>query len=314
MKKKLLFITVLLGLAFTGFAQSTNKIFTSDIDNFWNAFDHIQTTKDYSKKLQFIRTLYIDKGTKGLKAFMAARDYNDTLYVNLINRLPKFWHSIRPNTLRIKNKTSELKDAIKNLKRLYPELKDAEMYFTIGGLRSGGTVMNQMVLVGAEIATGDSTIDMSEFKSNWLKNVFANQSIDNIVFLNIHEYIHTQQTGEGATLLSKSIHEGACDFIAEMATQKPIKTSYQTYGQAHNNEIKALFKKQMHSNNYSDWLYNGSHAKTCADLGYYVGYQICKSYFDHAKNKRKAIQEIICLDYDNAQAIDSFLIQSQYFN
>jgi len=69
----------------------------------------------------------------------------------------------------------------------------------------------------------------------------------------------------------------------------------------------------MQSNNYSDWLYNGSHAKTCADLGYNAGYQICKSYFDHANDKRKAIQEIISLDYDNVQAVESFLIQSQYF-
>jgi len=102
-----------------------------------------------------------------------------------------------------KNQTSELKGAIKSLKRLYPRIIDAAMYFTIGGLRSKGTVTNRMVLAGAEIATGDSTIDMSEFKSNLLKNVFANQSIDNIVFLNIHAYIHTQQTGEGKTLLSK---------------------------------------------------------------------------------------------------------------
>ena len=69
------------------------------------------------------------------------------------------------------------------------------MYFTIGGLNAGGTVSGNMVLVGAELAAGIGSTDVSEFKDEWLKGMFANQSLDNIVSLNIHEYIHTQQTG-----------------------------------------------------------------------------------------------------------------------
>jgi hypothetical protein len=33
---------------------------------------------------------------------MKARDYNDTVYVKAIDEYPKFWNSIRPNTLTIK--------------------------------------------------------------------------------------------------------------------------------------------------------------------------------------------------------------------
>lgn len=62
-------LTIIFSLVFaSGFSQNVNKIFTSDIDNFWIAYDSIQKTKDYSKKLNFINQLYIEKGTKGLKA------------------------------------------------------------------------------------------------------------------------------------------------------------------------------------------------------------------------------------------------------
>jgi hypothetical protein len=39
------------------------KVFTQDIDNFWVAFDSIQTTKDSIKQINFIQASYIDKGT-----------------------------------------------------------------------------------------------------------------------------------------------------------------------------------------------------------------------------------------------------------
>jgi SMC interacting uncharacterized protein involved in chromosome segregation len=112
------------------------KVFTSDIDNFWRAFDSIQTTKDSLKQHHFIQALYIDKGTEGLKAFMKARDYTAELWVELINKYPKFWRSIRPNTLTVKSKAKEIEQSIKKLKMLYPDLKEAKIYFTIGGLRS----------------------------------------------------------------------------------------------------------------------------------------------------------------------------------
>lgn len=307
-------ITIIVAFIITNaFSQNPSKIFTTDIDNFWTAYDSIQKTNDFSKKIHFIDKLYIDKGTEGLKAFMKARDFNDTLWVNLINEYPKFWNSIRPSTLTAKTKIQEFDNAISFLRKLYPELKDAEMYFTIGGLRSGGTVKGNMVLVGAEIATGNPATDVSEFQNSWLKNVFAEQSLDNIVTLNIHEYIHTQQIGDRNRVLSQSIKEGACDFIVELTMQQPLQRKYFTYGRANAEKIKERFKKEMFSSNFSNWLYNGGRKGESADLGYYVGYEICKSYYNLAKDKKQAIKDIIELNYDNDKAVEDFLSKSEFF-
>jgi hypothetical protein len=237
--------------------------------------------------------LYIYKGTKGLEAFMKARDYSDTLYVELIDAYPKYWESIRQNTLSVKSKTSEMNEAVARFKQLYPALKDAEMYFTIGGLRSGGTVMGNMVLVGAEIATGTPDVDMSEFEDDWLRSVFARQSLDNVVSINIHEYVHTQQKPGNGRVLNQSIREGSCDFITELVLGAPNKSQHLVYGKSRADAIKEQFKREMFSNDFGNWLYNGGQKGEGADLGYYVGYEISMSYYDNVKDKQRAVKDII---------------------
>lgn len=308
------FTTIIFSLVFaSAFSQKSAKIFTSDIDNFWVAYDSIQKTDNHSQKLDLIKRLYTDKATKGLKAFMKARNYNDSVYVKVIDKYPKFWNSVRPNTLTIKTKTSELEASVVKLKEIYPELKDAEMYFTIGGLNSGGTVSENMVLVGAELATGLPSTEVSEFKDEWLKGVFAEQSLDNIVSLNIHEYIHTQQTGNRRRVLNQSIKEGSCDLIAELVMNKPLERKYLSYGTAHADKVKDQFKKEMFTGNFANWLYNGRDKGESADLGYYVGYEISKLYYQNAKNKKQAIKDIIELNYNSDKAVENFLTQSTFF-
>lgn len=309
------FTSIIFSLVFaSAFSQKSAKIYTSDIDNFWVAYDSIQKTKDHTQKLALIKKLYTDKGTEGLKAFMKARDYNDTVFVSIIDKYPKFLNSIRPNTLTIKTKTNELEASVVRLKEIYPELKEAEMYFTIGGLNSGGTVSGNKVLVGAELATGLPSTDVSEFQDDWIKGVFANQSLDNIVSLNVHEYIHTQQIGDRRRVLSQSIKEGACDLIAELVMNKPLERKYLSYGAAHAAEVKDLFKKEMFTGNFANWLYNGRKKGESADLGYYIGYEICKSYYQNAKDKKQAVKDIIELNYDNNKAVEDFLTRSKFFS
>lgn len=308
------FTTIIFSLVFaTAFSQKSTRIFTSDIDNFWVAYDSIQKTNDYSGKLDLIKRLYTDKATKGLKAFMNARDYNDSVYVKVIEKYPKFWYSVRPNTLTIKTKTKELEAGVVRLKQLYPELKDAEMYFTIGGLNAGGTVSGNMVLVGAELATGIGSTDVSEFKDEWLKGMFANQSLDNIVSVNIHEYIHTQQTGYQNRVLNQTIKEGSCDLIAGLVMNESPQRKYISYGMAHEAEIKAQFKKEMFTGNLANWFYNGRQKEEGADLGYYVGYVISKMYYQNTKDKKQAIKDIIELNYSDNKAVEDFLDKSKFF-
>jgi len=312
------FVLLILGFSLGGGAQPagpSQKVFTADIDHFWTAFDSTQTTTDSVQQLHFIQTLYIDKGTPGLVAFMAARNYSAPLWVKLIRQYPKFWQSIRPNTLSAKSRAVEIEASIRRFKQLYPPLSNARMYFTVGGLRSGGTTKDSMILIGTEIATGDAGTDVSEFKTKWLAGIFQHQKLDNIVPLNIHEYVHTQQHmhGQEADLLGSTLAEGSADFIMELVMDKPIQNNYIVYGRAHVAELKKAFVPEMFSTaTIHNWLYNGSDAKDMADLGYFMGYAICGAYYGQAKDKAQAIRAIIELDYSDTAATGKFLKQSGF--
>jgi hypothetical protein len=304
---------LMLVVHFTALAQtkSSSLVYTSDIDRFWVAYDSARTTQDTLKQRQYFQRLYIDAGTEGLHAFMKARNYDARLYTQLINKYPKFWNSVRPNTLKVKTQAAAIEASIKRFKKLYPEMSTSRMYFTVGGLRSGGTVTNNMVLVGTEIATADKNTDAAEL-SDWLKSVFENQDAANLVSLNIHEYVHTQQKGQADALLVHCIKEGSADFIAELVTHIPNNSPYMVYGRAHEAELKNKFKIDMFSSSMINWLYNGTQAQH-ADLGYFMGYIICKAYYNNHTNKKQAIQDIIELNYADESRVVAFLSASQYY-
>jgi hypothetical protein len=69
----------------------------------------------------------------------------------------------------------------------------------------------------------------------------------------------------------------------------------------------------MFNADYSQWIYNGTTAKEMGDLGYFMGYTICKSYYDHAADKDKAIKDIIELSYSDGERVEQFLEASRYY-
>jgi hypothetical protein len=206
----------------------------------------------------------------------------------------------------------EFDKSIARFKMLYPEMKPSRMFFAIGGLNTGGTTTDDMVLIGTEIAAADKNTDATEL-SDWLKGVFSVGDTARIVALNIHEYVHTQQKQGSPLLLAQCITEGAADFISELATAQKNNNPYMIYGRAHEAELKAKFKAEMYSYAIYNWLYNGGKNGDQADLGYFIGYDICNAYFQQAKNKSQAIRDIIELDYGNEEELDKFLAASKFY-
>lgn len=294
------------------FAQTQHKIFTTDIENFWIAYDSVKTTKDTTKQKNFIQELYLDKATSGLKNFIIVREHSAKRHLENIIKFPKFWISLRPHTLQIQSYTQDIEKLMLRYKMLYPAFNQPDIFFTIGCLNSGGTTTRNKILIGSEIAASDSTVDASEI-SSWLRGVFRyNTSVISMV---AHEMTHTQQKDNRNTnLLGYCIKEGACDFIAELLLEKQLQSPYMTYGKANEKALWKLFQKDMYGQETKDWIYNGGQAPIGkADLGYFIGYVICKSYYENASDKTKALKHIIELNY-SMKSVAKFLKKSKYLS
>ena len=299
-------------------AQPTRPVvITSDIDRFWLAFDQIKATPDTSKHRGLITALFIDKGTPGLRAMMTARRYTAQGYLDAIRLYPRFWNSIRANTLRAPSLAAAIDTGIRQLRFIYPELRPAPVYFTIGALRSNGTTLDGQVLIGSEIALGDSATDTSELAPRFANIVtyMTTNPIRNVVQLNVHEYVHTQQRSYPYRLLHVSLSEGIAEFISVQATGKASTSPAIRYGREHTARVRDRFASILLSPSAIDWwLYNDTDNEFgIRDLGYYVGYAIAEGVYTQASSKRRAIKSLIELDYSSDESVAQIVDSSGFF-
>ena len=298
-------------------APQSQSIVTSDIDHFWEAYDKIIASKDSAEQYQYLQSLFLDKGSPGLKAFMEARGYTPASYIEVINSYPLFWSSIRENTYEAKSYAKALELEVAKIEKLYPDLKPAKVYFTIGALMSNGTTMDSLVLFGAELALADENTVTKEFPDTrgHLRPYFDGNPIKQITFLASHEFVHTQQKiTVGNHLLPQCVIEGVAEFVAVKARKKPSPTPAISYGEANTDQVRHRFQKEMFSPYTNNWLYNSFENEfETRDMGYYIGYAICEKYYDKADDKAQAIKEMIELDYNDDKALGKFVDQSEWF-
>lgn len=305
-----------LPLAQAGHVQEVKaRIFTQDITNFWQAHDSVQATSDTARQRQLVQRLYLGRATPGLQDFAKSREYRARTYVQTLRRYPKFWASVRPATLAVQQQPA-IDKLLSRFQQLYRGYKPVEVFFTIGALNSGGTVQGRRVLIGTEIAAATPATDASEL-SPWLQRVFkAHQN--GIVELVAHEVVHTQQPDGDAELDGKTdllgycLQEGAADFVAELLLPTTYTTPYLAYGRQHEQALWQELAPALSGQDTSHWLYNGDQAGSRpADLGYFMGYVICRAYYQRATNKPQALADIIELRHDYT-APHEFLARSGY--
>ena len=312
MQKNLILLVVFLIFSNCQNQRKTSKhIVTTDVTNFWEAYDKIVSTQDSVLQYKYLDSLFFQKGTPGLKAIREVRDYTPQDYINAINNYPEFWTSVRENTLKANKFGSELENGIEKLRNIYPDLKPAKIYFTIGALRTNGVTLDSLVLIGSELAMSDKNTISSELPEAIRKNrriFFDSNPIDDLVLLNVHEYVHTQQKQPLNNLLSFVIREGVAEFVSVIAMGVPSSTPAVEYGKQ-NYKVREKFEEEMfYMNNRNEWLWSDApNDFGVRDLGYYIGYQMSENFYNLSENKEKAIKKLIELDFSNEAEIEEFV-------
>jgi hypothetical protein len=247
------------------------------------------------KRVAIFQAEYLDKGSPGLKDFLRLRIKSAETLVGTIDRMPKYYASIRPQTLQVHRMEKRLRAAFKKFKSFYPEAVFPDVYFLIGVTSSGGTTAPSGLLIGTEMYGKTAKTPMDEL-SAWLRAVLS--TVDNVPAIVAHESCHYNQRYNSAPdqrhLLGKALQEGACDTIGELISGRNINDHLKVYGKTHDAEIWRDFEADMYKPDISKWVYNALTAKDRPpDLGYYVGYMITRSYYDKAKDKRQAVYDIL---------------------
>jgi hypothetical protein len=112
-----------------------------------------------------------------------------------------------------------------------------------------------------------------------------------------HELVHFQQTyvPDEHILLQAVLKEGMADFIGEMISGKTADERLFRWAKGREMQLWRDFTNDMYQDKVNDWMAD-SNEKTQdkpADIGCWIGYQICQAYYENSKNKQQAIYDML---------------------
>jgi hypothetical protein len=267
-------------------------IHVADILAFWNAFD--RTIADTAAKTNLFKEIYFDKGSEGLQEYFVDKVQSYKQFAATVMDRTRFYKSVRPFTSSVNDYRKDVLKISRDMKALYEKSVFPEVYFMMGGFFAGGTVGQAGLFICIDLMSLQEGVDISEL-SPWQKAHISQPS--NIPAVIAHELVHYQQTamaGDTTTIVS-AIREGMADFIATMIIGKaPEKPAY-LWAKGKEKQVWESFKKDMFLNRKQNWIGNGRMERPDfpADQGYWVGYQICKAYYEEMKDKKQAIYDMM---------------------
>lgn len=276
-------VVALTMLVWSGCAYAASPVVhTEDVTLFYRVYDAAggHPTADQ------LQHAYIDKGTDGLRRFLAQRRTTAARIEQEISSHPQIYADAKTCLSALPNVRIRVGAALAKLGRLYPAAKFPPITIAVGRGKPVAIADETGVMIGLESLCGVT----------WMS---ANIE-DRFTYVIAHEYTHVQQAlaspafygNEKPTVLEESLIEGAAEFMGQMTSGGLSYGYFPAMTHGREKEIETAFVADEDSTDLSKWLYNGTLDKP-NDLGYWVGSRIVKAYYDHAADKRVAIRDII---------------------
>jgi hypothetical protein len=270
-------------------------IHIEDVERFYKIYDDAggHPTADQ------LQRDYIDPGSDGLHQFAKVRNITGKRIAEALAIHPTIYSDAMRCMAVLPHVRQRLEIALRTLGSLYPEARLPPVTIAVGRGKPvgvGSPVSGVQIGLEALCATN-----------------YLNPNVeDRFVHVIAHEYVHVQQAtalvdDEHPTVLEYSLIEGAAEFTAELISGEVAYSQLAASTQGHEKEVETAFVAAENATDLSKWLDNGTPEKP-GDLGYWVGYRIVKSYYQHRSDKRQALREI--LEMTDPQA---FLTKSGWY-
>lgn len=272
------------------------EIDTSPMKSFGEYFRAAQ--RDTARARELLRE-YVASGPPAVRDYYTIRYRSvEDMYQQIIQDHPTLYEQTQQvfanSTLEtIRQETIEM---MRTFAKLYEPAVFPKVYVVCGLNNTGGTATNLGLFVGGEkfvrpITTTDGRLNEQQLDSM--------NSFDGMQGLIMHELMHFQQNYQDnkhiSKVLGKIIHEGVCDFLVELCSGEVRKDDKIAYlNQPENMKfITDEFKKDRYGDDLSRWMYNGDIQDRPVDVGYTLGYRVCKSYYENSLDKQKAIHTLL---------------------
>ncbi len=270
------------------------EVVSEDVHNFWNAFDQLS-----SEQLgQNVFDAYFQSGSEGLSLFVDTnRVGSPESFRNFVREEATYYSVIRDSSIELPDLAQQVWPAVKELQAISPVDSLPKVYFVIGQTYSGGTASGAAIVIAAET-----------FSFVPVETSYGRPTLDAelVPFLIMHEYVHSYQASRSQVpnLSEAILREGAADFMTEFVMGTKVRLlngpHVYEYGFRNKDEIILDVAGDLNRASRAPWLYSKTKGGMPQNLGYFVGYCVVKSYFQHSKNKKDAVLQILTLSNPDA--------------
>ncbi|MFC5524142.1 DUF2268 domain-containing putative Zn-dependent protease [Rhodanobacter ginsengisoli] len=277
--------------------SSAPVIHTEDVYLFYTVYD----AAGGHPTAQQLQHEYMDPGSEGLHRLAELRNVTGASIAKTLAGHPALYSDAKRCMAVLPSVRRRLDAALVKLRQLYPPAEFAPVTIAVGRGKPVGVTDASGVMIGLEALCAI--------------NYFEPNVEDRFVHVLAHEYAHVQQAIKAPafyddpkpTVLKESLIEGAAEFTGELISGGVANTDLEARARGHEMAIETAFVADEDKTDLSSWLYNGTLTKP-GDLGYWVGYRITKAYYQHARDKRQALRDI--LEMTDARA---FLARSGWY-
>jgi hypothetical protein len=248
-----------------------------DVDRFYRVYDAAGGRPSAER----LGRDYIEAGSAGVRDFVPDRIVSPEALAVKIAQDRAMYDRARRCRGALPQVERRMRAAYLAFQTALPEAELPDTTILIGRGNSGGTAKPSGVLIGLEVVC-DPTPGAVPLEVRF-KHLVA------------HELAHTQQAYfGGGTLLDAALNEGVAEFVGELISGASLNADMFVRAEARAPEIEAAFAAEMAGTDTKRWLYNGPGTDAWpADLGYWIGYRIVKSYYDRAPDKRAALRTML---------------------
>ena len=271
------------------------RVVWADVDHYWTAFDHLATARSTADSLAVIERDYLAPATPGLRAYAAAANAGAPDFLRALRTHRRYLTAIRPATQAIAGQRPAILAAARALKKAYPGSVFPDVYFAIGKFEVGGSALDGLLYVGAELKCATPAAPLAELRPDLRGGVSPLSAISTVC---LHEIVHGQQHPENArTNLDVALLEGAAEYVAYRLTGRLGAPEAIAYGRQHEAAVRQQFARAAAQPAEARWFLATPDAATGQPgaLGYFVGFRICETYYQQARDPPAALRAIVSL-------------------
>jgi hypothetical protein len=262
------------------------EVVYEDVVHFLHAFDQLDEDSD---SMAILQKEYIKKATPGFKAYINESGLTAGDYVKALNKRPAQYAGLvdLPNQLAVQQKN--VRKGLAKLKNIITDAKFMPSYIFIG-TKSGSN--SQPSEYGLMTAIGNLDNDIDKL---YIILVHETVHVQNALKVGMEEY-QSALGGPKTTLLSLTLREGVAYYFTLHSTGVHTHQKAFDYYLKNEEDVWKRFAVDMNKRVLNGWMFEKpSDPDQPIDVGYVIGYRIVEAYYNNAKNKEKAVHEILSI-------------------